>query len=175
MKLLSEAPINYLTTESKSKSLYNWWSVSQYVKVSSPFCDLWPDITFCPKVVLWKLLSCLCGAPSLTRGRVCHMSFSVCSKLPVFASSIYVMSRSLYNRRSVSQSLCQGIEPILTCDQILLSVRRLFSEIWCLVFLRRPLWREVGSVICLSLSSNLPYLHQIFTLHVFYSSAIYIQ
>jgi hypothetical protein len=25
-------------------------SVSQYVKVSSPLWDLWPDITFCPKV-----------------------------------------------------------------------------------------------------------------------------
>jgi hypothetical protein len=43
-----------------------------------------------------------------------------------------------------------------TCDQILLSVRRLFSEICCLVFLGHPLWREVGSVICLSLSSNFP-------------------
>jgi hypothetical protein len=61
---------------SKLKSHYNWWSVSQYVKVSSPLRDLWPDITFCPKVVFWKLLSCLCGAPSLTRGRVCHLSFS---------------------------------------------------------------------------------------------------
>jgi hypothetical protein len=33
-----------------------------------------------------------------------------------------------------------------TCDQILLSVRRLFSESCCLVSLGRPLWREVGSV-----------------------------
>jgi hypothetical protein len=32
-------------------------SVSQYVKVSSPLWDSWPDITFCPKVVFWKLLS----------------------------------------------------------------------------------------------------------------------
>jgi hypothetical protein len=51
-------------------------SVSQYVKVSSPLWDLWPDITFCPKAVFWNL-SCLCGAPSLTRGRVCHLSFWV--------------------------------------------------------------------------------------------------
>jgi hypothetical protein len=29
-----------------------------------------------------------------------------------------------------------------TCDQILLSVRRLFSESCCLVFLGRPLWRD---------------------------------
>jgi hypothetical protein len=34
--------------------------------------------------------SCLCGAPSLTRGPVCHLSFSVCSNLSAFASSIYV-------------------------------------------------------------------------------------
>jgi hypothetical protein len=62
---------------SKLKSRYNWRSVSHYVKVSSPLWDLWPDITFCPKVVFWNLLFCLCGAPSLTRGRVCHLSFSV--------------------------------------------------------------------------------------------------
>jgi hypothetical protein len=65
----------------KPKSHYNWRSVSHYAKVSSPFWDLWSDITFCPKVVFWNC---------------------------------------------------------------------------CLVLLRRPLWREVGSVICLSLSSNLP-------------------
>jgi hypothetical protein len=45
-------------------------SVSYYVKVLSPLSDLLPDITFCPKVVFTKLLSCLCGAPSLTRVRV---------------------------------------------------------------------------------------------------------
>jgi hypothetical protein len=62
---------------SKAKSRYDWQSVGQYVKVSSPFLDLWPDITFCPNVVFWKLLSCLCGAPSLTRDRVFHLFFSV--------------------------------------------------------------------------------------------------
>jgi hypothetical protein len=40
--------------------------------------------------VFWKLLSCLCRAPSLTRGRVCYLSFTVCSNLPVFISIIYV-------------------------------------------------------------------------------------
>jgi hypothetical protein len=45
-------------------------TISHYVKVSSPFWVLWPDITFCPKVVFWNLLSFLFGAPSLTRGRV---------------------------------------------------------------------------------------------------------
>jgi hypothetical protein len=74
----------------KSKSHYYWRLISQYVKVSSPLWDFWADNTFCPKVVFWKLLSCLCGAPFLMRGRVCHLSFSVCSNLPVFTSSIYV-------------------------------------------------------------------------------------
>jgi hypothetical protein len=77
-------------SKSKSKSHYNWLPINHYVKVSSPFWDLWPDFAFCPKVVFWNLLSCLCGAPSLTRGQVCHLSFSVYSNLPVFTSSIYV-------------------------------------------------------------------------------------
>jgi hypothetical protein len=63
-----------------------------------------------------------------------------------------------------------------TRDQILHSVRRLFSESYCLVSVGRPLWREVGSVICHSQCIVMyQYLHQEFTLHVFYSSAIYIQ
>jgi hypothetical protein len=44
-----------------------------------------------------------------------------------------------------------------TFDQILLSVRRFFFlKFAVLSFLGRPLWRVVGSVICLSLFSNLP-------------------
>jgi hypothetical protein len=54
----------------RSKSRYDWRSVGQsvcqYVKEPSPLWDLWPDITFCPKVVVWKLLSCLCRAPCLS-------------------------------------------------------------------------------------------------------------
>jgi hypothetical protein len=65
-------------------------SVSQYAKVSNPLWDLWPDITFCPKIVVSNLLSCLYRVPSLTRGRVCHLSFSVYNNLSVFTSSIYV-------------------------------------------------------------------------------------
>jgi hypothetical protein len=57
---------------------------SGYVKVLNPLWDLWPNITSCPNVVVWKLLSCLCGAPSMTRGRVCHLSFSVYCNLSVF-------------------------------------------------------------------------------------------
>jgi hypothetical protein len=71
--------------KSKSMSHYNWRSVSHYIKVSSPFWDLRPDITFCPKV--------------------CFLKFAVLS------------------------------------------------------FFRRPLWREVGSVICLSLNSHFATLY----------------
>jgi hypothetical protein len=47
-----------------------------------------------------------------------------------------------------------------TCDQILFSVRMVFSESCCLVSMRRPLWREVGSVICPSQSVVIyQYLH----------------
>jgi hypothetical protein len=42
-----------------------------------------------------------------------------------------------------------------TCHQILISVRRFFSEICCLVSVGRPLWREVGSVLCKSQFSHL--------------------
>jgi hypothetical protein len=73
---------------SKSKSHYDWRSVSQYVLVSSPIWDIWPEIPPPPS--------------------------------------------------------------------------------YCLVFLGRPLWREVGSVICQSLSLQSTtvshYLQQIFTL-----------
>jgi hypothetical protein len=62
-----------------------------------------------------------------------------------------------------------------TCDQILLSIRSLFSESCCPVSVGCPIWREVESVICYSQSVVIyQYLHQAFTLHVFYSSAIHI-
>jgi hypothetical protein len=48
-----------------------------------------------------------------------------------------------------SQSVCLGIEyPCGTCDQILLPVGMLLSEIFCLVSIGRPLWREDGSAVC---------------------------
>jgi hypothetical protein len=52
--------------------------------------------------------------------------------------------------RSVSMSWYRTHSGI--CDQLLLSVRRLLSESFCLVSVRCPLWREVGSVICQSQS-----------------------
>jgi hypothetical protein len=51
-------------------------------------------------------------------------------------------------RLTVSLSVCLGIEhPCGTCDQILLSVGILLSEICGLVSVGRPLWRDDGSAI----------------------------
>jgi hypothetical protein len=63
--------------------------------------------------------------------------------------SVLSMSKSLYDWRSVSQSVSLGIKhPYRTCDQILLPAGMLLSEIYGLVSMGRPLWREDGSAIC---------------------------
>jgi hypothetical protein len=78
---------------STSMSRYDWRPV-KYVDVSSPLGDFWPNITFCPKVVVF-------------------------------------------------------------------------------VSVERPLWQEDVSVICYSQPVVIyQYLHQGFTFHVFYSSAV---
>jgi hypothetical protein len=58
--------------KSKSKLLFVWQSVntSWY---RAPLWDLRPDITSYWNVAVWNLRSCFCGAPSLTRARVCNM------------------------------------------------------------------------------------------------------
>jgi hypothetical protein len=57
----------------------------------------------------------------------------------------YVRWCEITLRLTVSQSVCLGIEyPCGTCDQILLPVGMLLSEIWGLVSVGRPLWREDG-------------------------------
>jgi hypothetical protein len=57
-------------------------------------------------------------------------------------------SKLLYYWRSVSQSVCLSVEhPCGTCDQILLPVGMLLSELCGLVSVGRPLWREDESAI----------------------------
>jgi hypothetical protein len=62
--------------------------------------------------------------------------------------------------RSVSQSVSQSVSMSRyrahsgTCDQILFSVRRLFSESCCFVSVGRPLWWEVSSSRSRSLSRS---------------------
>jgi hypothetical protein len=70
------------------------------------------------------------------------------SSPPLITAVTTIRSRLLYDWRSVSQ-LCLGIEhPCGTCDQILLPVGMLLSEICGLVSVGFPLWREDGSSIC---------------------------
>jgi hypothetical protein len=80
-----------------------------------------------------------CGAPSLTRGRVCLLSESLPALVShynvkdVYIYSIYrafnqqlslSLSLSLMLRPTVSRSVCLGIKhPSGACDQILISVR----------------------------------------------------
>jgi hypothetical protein len=61
----------YYPSKSKSKLLYDWQSVCMYW-YRVPLWDLRPDIISCRNVV-WNLRSCIYGAPSLTRGRVCNL------------------------------------------------------------------------------------------------------
>jgi hypothetical protein len=65
------------SSQSESESLYDWQSVSLSVLVSSPVWGSWPDNYFD-----WKLQSCPYGAPSLTRGRVYHLSVTVDNSSP---------------------------------------------------------------------------------------------
>jgi hypothetical protein len=60
------------TWSSKSKSLYDWQSVSM-PWYRAPLWDLRPDIISCRNVAVWNLRSCIYWAPCLTRGRVCNL------------------------------------------------------------------------------------------------------
>jgi hypothetical protein len=118
---------------SKSKLLYNWQSVSQYILVSSTLVGLATRYYFlsecsCLKLAvlyLWRALS----------DERTDLSF--------------VVEVEVTLRLTVSQSVCLGIEhPCGTCDQILLPVGMLLSEICSLVSVERPLWWEDRSAIC---------------------------
>jgi hypothetical protein len=136
-------------------------TVSQSVSMSwnrVPLWDLRPDIISCRNVAVWRLRSCFCGVPSLTRGRVCssqcnHSMVRVAQNpeqyFPVSSVTPEVRWGEVTLRLTVSQSVCLGIEYTCgTCDQILLRVGMLLSEICGLVSVGRPLWREDGFPIC---------------------------
>jgi hypothetical protein len=75
-------------------------------------------------IIVWQLRVCWFGAPSLTRGRVCRLQL-----LLVLASAVIFGSESRRTR-----------------GHILLY--RLKFESYYPVHVGRPLWREVGSVVC---------------------------
>jgi hypothetical protein len=61
----------FIQQQKRSKSCYDWRSISMsWCQVHSGTCD---QILFS----VWMLLFCLCGTPSLTRGRVCLLSVTV--------------------------------------------------------------------------------------------------
>jgi hypothetical protein len=60
---LVEVQVTLRPTASQSVSM-SWYR--------APLWDLRPDITSCRNVAVWNLRSCVCGAASLTRGRVCN-------------------------------------------------------------------------------------------------------
>jgi hypothetical protein len=120
---VDKCPINNnfgrLTVMSKSKSHYDRRPVSQYVLVSSPIWDFWPQIFF--SFSISKLRSCLCGTPSLTRGRVCLLSVlvnTVYSSQSVITLSIYILCHThfsdlQYVQATFSPGFVQQIMPYL--------------------------------------------------------------
>jgi hypothetical protein len=94
------------STQSESESHCNWRSVSLSVLVSSPGF-----------ILPWKLLSCPYGAPSLTWGRVCHLSvivtcFSQLSVVKIF-TILQILTNCMYNiyKASVSPGSVQQTMP----------------------------------------------------------------
>jgi hypothetical protein len=87
VRLLSVVPYD-IRVCSKSKSLCNWRSVSLSVLVSNPVWGSWPDI------YLWleSYSPVSMGAPSLTRGRVYHLSVIVDSNSPCHLYNLYNMN-----------------------------------------------------------------------------------
>jgi hypothetical protein len=45
-------PTTNSLSKSKSKSRYDWWSVSKYVLMSSPFWFSWPDVCYCMTITV---------------------------------------------------------------------------------------------------------------------------
>jgi hypothetical protein len=60
---------SYFATDSQSVSM-SWYR--------APLWDLQPDIISCRNVAVCNLRPCICGAPSLTRGRVCNVYLCWC-------------------------------------------------------------------------------------------------
>jgi hypothetical protein len=87
--------------------------------------DLRQDITSCQNVAAWNLRFCICGAPTLIRGRVCNLQ---CRSGSYFTTD--------------SQSVSQYVLVSSTL------VGMLLSEICGLVSMGSPFWREDGSAIC---------------------------
>jgi hypothetical protein len=83
-------------------------TVSQSVSMS--WCQV--HCGTCDQIVcfVWKLLCCLCGAPSLTRGRVCLLSVSHCHQCLVHCQRfniIYIVHVRCFKYMHNILDLCQ--------------------------------------------------------------------
>jgi hypothetical protein len=110
--------------KAKSKSHYDWRSVSQYVMVSSPNLGLLTIVFFSSQSYCFVLF----GAPSLTRGRVWHVSvfvIEVYSSLSLSAKYLHLnynlqWTHLQYNKiftiytRLVQSRLCTADYALLT-------------------------------------------------------------
>jgi hypothetical protein len=95
--------------------------------------DLLPDITSCRNVAVWNLRSWFCGAPSLTRGRVCNLQCN--HSMICFGQS---QSQSYFATESLSVSTSWRRTHFGTYDQMFFSFRILMSEVFCLVSFWAP-------------------------------------
>jgi hypothetical protein len=154
-----------------SKLLYHSQSVSQYVLVSSTLVGLVTRYYFlsecrsrsyfttdsqsvslgiehpwgtCDQILLPVRMLLLYKNAICTSQEKPYASATEPNLLMLFGGkpAVYCEVRLLYNWQSVSESVCLGIEHPLG-----LATRYYFlSEFRCVVSVRRPLWREVGSV-----------------------------
>jgi hypothetical protein len=76
----------------------------------------------------------------------------ICGFLPVVYLTYRIRSHVTTDGQSVIMSRYRAHSG--TCDQILLSARRLFSENCCLVSVGRPLWREVEVTLQLTVGQS---------------------
>jgi hypothetical protein len=160
-ELLSQSQ-SYITTDGQSSSL-SWYQV--------PIWDPRPVFILLSLIIFRQSRICWCGTLSLTRNRVCSFQLLLDIACAAFLRSeshgtnehillprFFLDSPNLEGRRSnveatlrltVSQSVCLGNEHSCgTCDQILLPVGMLLSEICGLVSVGCPLWGEDGSAVC---------------------------
>jgi hypothetical protein len=87
----------------------------------------------------------------VVRAKLVHSMWSVTMQVTLLTSNIFTVEIEVEITLwlTVSKSVYLGIVyPCGTCDQILLPVGMLLSEICSLVSIGRPLWREDGSAIC---------------------------
>jgi hypothetical protein len=116
--------LHFFSVKSKSKSQYDRRSVSQSVSMS--WCRAQSG-TFDQRFFFSfsKFLFCLLGAPSLTRGRVCHVSvfvIEVYNNQSLF-TKIFTFKLRIYNVKHIYNTIYTGLvqSRLCTADYALLT------------------------------------------------------